>query len=213
MTKQTIILINTIIFFLCYTALQIVDMRNIYVLGTILSLLVAFVLIWIIYGRRIEKSTKNIPESKSLNKGFTLFISVLLTIVLFIGIENSGKYLRGISWIITAIVIFFISKKVKMKHALKHALLICFMPLVGTPLFHYNLMKEQSRKKGINVDTPKGVLFYLLICLLIGYELYLLGYVIFTEKLDTPIKIIIVISYIVSCYLIKEILDNKQKQM
>ena len=138
-------------------------------------------------------------NKKTFNKGLALLISFVITLMLFM---IAPKYPYGIVWLLFLLGAIFSSKKINLKNKGTYLALIFLMPTIGAPIYCYNVMKLQSSKKGMSIDSPKGFLFWLSVLALIILNLYLiLSTIIALKDQDISFKLAICLTYIITAFL------------
>ena len=117
-------------------------------------------------------------EQKKFNKGITALEATGLGLLAFIFVAYTHSF-------ILACICGFYAYKTKMvptyykkSGAWGYASLIWLLPVLGIPYFFYDVLKNKAIKEKQNIDTPKGVLFW--ICTSFWVLLFFFGlYVVF----------------------------------
>ena len=126
--------------------------------------------------------------NKSIKKDFNKGLNLLLSFGASLGViyciadlarslEINILYMYLLTSILCAIILF----KAKYDHFLLYPLLIVLLPQLGFTLYVYEALKSGAKKKGQNIDSPRGILFWIVVALLGVYILAGLYFIIIND--------------------------------
>lgn len=121
---------------------------------------------------------------KDFNKGIAALNASLMAVLGLIVVFFLHSMLVGIVCGLYAYKTKMVPTYYKKSGAWGYAGLIWLWAIFGLPYFFYDVLKNKAIKEGCNIDTPKGVLFWLCTCFWILLAFLMMFLVIYASILE-----------------------------